>query len=89
MPAYPPWEVLKKALRRAKSEEKGVQVVLSSKTVCAITKIQSWEELYGQFAVYESDEKAIIFYASDILFVDISGADLVLHLKVGKMPEVG
>ena len=78
---------MKKALSRAKSEEKGVQIVLSGKTLFEISKIQSWAEYYGNFAVQESDDRAIVFDASDILFVDNSRDSLVLHLKIGKIPD--
>ncbi len=87
MPTYPHWELLKNALSRAKSEEKGVQIVLSGKTLFEISKIQSWVEYYGNFVVQESDDRAIVFDASDMLFVDNSGASLVLHLKTGKIPD--
>lgn len=87
MPTYPHWELLKNALSRAKSEEKGVQIVSRGKTFVEISKIQSWAEHYGNFAVYESDDRAIVFHASDILFVDNSGDSLVLHLKIGKIPD--
>ena len=84
MPSYPQWDVLKRVLATAKSEEKGVQVVSANGTLAEISKIQFWRESYGNFAVHENHDRVILFHASDILFVDNSGQSLVLRLKVGK-----
>ena len=88
MPPYPHWELLKSALATAESEEKGVQIVLSENTLFEISKIQSWQEYYGNFVVKENDDRAIALHASDILFVDNSGEFLALHLKMGKIPDI-
>ncbi len=84
MSAYPEWNVLKRVLATAKSEEKGVQVVSANGTIFEISKIEFWREKYGHFAVHENDDRVILFHASEILFVDNSGQYLVLRLKVGK-----
>jgi len=86
MISYPQFEVLKAALSKAELGEKGVQIKALENTVCEISKIQRWKESYGQFAVYENEDIALIFNATDILFVDISGPTLVLQLKMAKMP---
>jgi len=86
MASYPQFEVLKDALSKAELSEKGVRVKALESTVCEISKIQRWKESYGQFAVHENEDTAIIFNATDILFVDVSGSVLVLQLKMAKMP---
>jgi uncharacterized protein (DUF608 family) len=86
MVRYPQFEVLKAALAKAELEEKGVRVMALENTVCEISRIQKWMESFGQFAIYESEDTAIIFNATDILFVDVSGSALVLQLKIAKMP---
>jgi hypothetical protein len=86
MVRYPQFEVLKQALAKAELNEKGVRIEALGSTICEISKIQRWQESYGQIAVYETEDTALIFNATDILFVDGSGAALVLQLKLSKMP---
>jgi hypothetical protein len=77
------WEYLKSVLKKAKEEEKGVQLMSTDAVLGEISKIDKYEESYGNFVVYESDDKALMFNAADILVVDFSEGPLILRMKLG------
>ncbi len=77
------WEYLKSVLKKAKSEEKGLQLMSTDTVLGEISKIDRYNESYGNFVVHESDDKALMFNASDILVVDFSKGPLILHMKYG------
>lgn len=87
MVSWAHWEALKVALKRAKSEGTGLVMLSSGEPHVEISRIESWQESYGNFVVWESENRIVMFNANDILMIEIVGK-LVLHLKIGVVPPL-
>lgn len=87
MVSWAHWEALKTALKKAKSEGIGLVMLSSGEPHAEISRIDSWQESYGNFVVCESENRIVMFNASDILMIEQVGK-LILHLKLGVIPPV-
>jgi hypothetical protein len=75
-------------MKKAHSEGKTLTFLSSGDPLAEISRIESWDESYGNFVIKENENRVVLFNAADILLVENTPSTLKFHLKIGIIPPV-